>query len=342
MSIELPLKFKGAPGSPYTRKMLAALRYRRIPYCFLIGDEMVGADMPKPRVSLLPTFYLRNQSGEYEAVIDSTPLIRRFEKEIKGRSIIPNDNVMAFLNYLLEDFGDEWLTKAMFHYRWHFEDDIEQGGNILPRWRNIQAPEETLQKAAELIRERQISRLYVVGSNEVTAAVIESSYKRFLQIMDRLLQKQPFLMGRRPGSADFGIYGQLTQLVGFDPTPMRICLQEAPRVFAWTDVMDDLSGQEPTDDAWLNRDEAKANLNELLSEVGMVYVPFLLANARAIRNGEAEVNTEIDGKAWQQPAFPYQARCLQWILDEFNALDDEEQASVRDILSETGCEALLD
>ena len=32
----------------------------------------------------------------------------------------------------LEDFGDEWVTKYMFHYRWHFKDDIENAGNILP------------------------------------------------------------------------------------------------------------------------------------------------------------------------------------------------------------------
>ena len=35
------------------------------------------------------------------------------------RSVIPTDSALAFINYLLEDFGDEWCTKYMFHYRWH-------------------------------------------------------------------------------------------------------------------------------------------------------------------------------------------------------------------------------
>ena len=35
--IALPVAFKGAPGSPYTRKMMALMRYRHIPYRYLVG-----------------------------------------------------------------------------------------------------------------------------------------------------------------------------------------------------------------------------------------------------------------------------------------------------------------
>ena len=341
MTLPTPLKLMGAPGSPYTRKMLSLLRFRHIPYELLIGDQSTRQGLPKPKVSLLPTFYLPNDKGETEAVVDSTPLIRRFEKEFSERSVIPEDPVMTFLNYLLEDYGDEWLTKAMFHYRWYYDDDIDKAGKILPRWRNLSTPDENLISMSKMVSERQIARLYVVGSNDITAPVIEDSYHRFLAIFDAVIQKQPFLMGQRPGSADFAFYAQLTQLARFDPTPAQICLDESPRVYAWTDVVDDLSGTPASTDGWLSRDDAKSVLGDLLAEVGRVYVPAMIANAEALMAGRNQMETTIDGKPWTQPAFPYQGKCLQWVRQEYAGLADEERGAVDEILAGTGCEELF-
>ena len=335
------VKFMGMPGSPYTRKMLALLRYRHINYEMLLSESPALADLPQPKVKLLPTFYLENEQGNIEAVVDSTPLIRRFEASHAGRSVLPGDPALAFINYLLEDYGDEWLTKPMFHYRWHYQDDIDMAAAILPRWRGLQLPEAQLHKLGGIFSERQIGRLYVVGSNDITAPVIEDSYKRFLDIMNDIVEAQAFLFGSRPSSADFAIYAQLTQLAKFDPTPMKICLQRAPRVYAWVDVVDDLSGQTSADDGWLSRDKISSHLGALLNEVGRVYVPFLLANAKAAAAGEKTFETEIDGRKWQQPVFIYQGKCLGWIREEFNGLSGADQAWVSSLLAGTGCEALL-
>lgn len=334
------LTFMGAPGSPYTRKMRALLRYRRIPYRFLIAGAGGRDDLPTAKVRLLPTFYLPNESGEVEAVVDSTPLIRRFEREFKGRAVVPSDPVTAFIDYLLEDFGDEWLTKAMFHYRWVYEADIEKAGQILPRWRQVEGPEEHFQQAAKAVSERQISRLWVVGSNETTLPVIEASYRRILELFRDHLTDRPFLMGTRPGASDFAFFGQLTQLAAFDPTPMALTLQVAPRVYAWVDRVEDLSGLEPAESDWVDRD-LPATLHGLLGEVGRVYAPFLIANAKALSSGAERVECEIDGRPWVQKPFPYQGKCLMWLREQYAGLSAEDQSAVDRLLDGTGCEALV-
>ena len=341
MTLETPLLLSGAPGSPYTRKMLAVLRYRHIPYRFLLSGHNVPASLPAPKVALLPTFYLKENGGSYVAAVDSTPLIRRFEEAFDGRNVVPADPVIEFIDYLLEDYADEWLTKAMFHYRWHYKADIERAATILPLWRDITASKDAHKKMSEMFSQRQISRLYVVGSNETTAPVIEASYQRFLDAMTAHLEAQPFLMGGRPGGSDFGVFGQLTQLTHFDPTPMTETLARAPRVFAWVDIMEDLSGLEPSENGWMQRDAIPETIRGLLGEVGRVYAPALIANAKALAAGADTVETEIDGKRWTQQPFPYQGKCLQWLREKREALTPPDRKRVDDVLTGTGVEALF-
>lgn len=336
-----PLRFMGAPGSPYTRKMLAYLRYRRVPYEFLMSDQAEREGLPRPKVALLPTFYLPGADGALEAAVDSTPLIRRFEGEFEGRAAIPPNPAVAFLNDLVEDYADEWLTKAMFHYRWYYEADIDQAGTVLPLWRGIQADRETLGKLKGAVAQRQIDRLYVVGSNDVTAPVIEASYERILTILDSLIEKQKFVFGGRPASADFALYAQLTQLVRFDPTPAALCLEKTPRVFAWTDLVDDLSGHPARDDGWATIEALQPTLRPLLEEIGRTYAPALLANGTALESGASEMETTIDGQRWVQPPFPYQGRCLRALRQGYEALDGQNQSQVAALLKGTGCDTLF-
>ena len=339
------LALKGAPGSPYTRKMLALMRYRHIDYRLLIGglgSHDTTEDLPEPKVSLLPTFYFPDASGVPEAVVDSTPIIRRLEEEYPGRSVIPSHPVLRFLDELFEDYGDEWLTKAMFHYRWYYKDDIERAGAILPRWRDLTGTDEDIAPRSEMISQRQIDRLYVVGSNDTTASVIEGSYQRFLKLFRAHLTKGGFALGGRPASSDFALYGQLTQLTAFDPTPMALTFKETPHVYAWVSVVDDLSGLEPNNEDWFDPGSLPGTFADLLDELGRTYVPVMLANARAIDQGLKEVKTEVEGEAWIQKPFPYQARCLSWLRASYVSLDDEHRDLVDEILAPSGCGQLFE
>jgi glutathione S-transferase len=321
--------------------MLSVLRYRHIPYRFITGDRDDHGDMPPPKVRLLPILYFPDNEGGIETVVDSTPIIRRLEKEYPERKIVPENPVLRFLDYLLEDYADEWLTKAMFHYRWHHDADIQMAGNILPYWANISASEEKVTARRDRFTALQISRLYVVGSNNTTAPVIESAYQRFLEIFSRHLETYPYLMGNRPGASDFATHGQLTSLAQFDPTPAALTATYAPRVYAWVSLMEDRSGLEPTDGDWIPADNIPDTLLDLLTELGRTYVPVMLANDAAFKNGSETVETTVDGLPWVQQTFPYQSRCLGWIRDQYETLSPQDQNRIGNLLAGTGCEALF-
>ena len=340
----------GLPPSPYTRKMIALLRYRHIPYQViwanpkdLFDGEGVfanfGIEPPKP--SLLPTFILSDSRDGFYALTDTTPIIRKFENDFEKRSVIPEDPALCFLNYLLEDFGDEWVTKYMFHYRWHFKKDADNASSILPLHHKINLEDDALKLFKESIGSRQIERLWVVGSNDKTASIIENSYKRFLEIMENHFRDLPFLFGYRPSSADFAIYGQLTQLIGLDPTPRVIAHKKSIRTVAWINNMEDLSGINLDESSWETFEILAEKMILILNEIGRVYVPALLANSKALENDEDIWETEIDGSKWTQKTFSYQGKCLKWINQEFYNLSDHHQKRILDIFKNTGCEKLL-
>ena len=328
----------GSHGSPYSMKMLSILRYRHIPYAWKIRQWGKPLNIPPTPVNLIPIIILPNTTN---ALIDSTPIIRELEKIYAPRSIIPPRPALRFLDALLEDYGDEWMTKAMFYYRWSFQPDIEKAKTILPQWSMIAEKNSDIQPVRDMIAKRQISRLEIVGCNKTTAPVIEESYEKTLAVLNKLLQQRPFIMGERPGTADFGIYGQLSQLTLFDPTSSRLAFEKTPRVLAWSDNMSDLSGLDVSDSDWLAPEDAAPRLKPLLSLVGTYYAPFLLANAAALQKGARTVRCEIAGREWVQNAFPYQGKCLKWLREDYASLTGDDKNLADQILAETGAETLF-
>ena len=68
MTLPTPLQMMGAPGSPYTRKLRAVMRYRRIPHHFVIRNSKSDHDYPAPPVGLMPVLVLPGEGGAEPAV----------------------------------------------------------------------------------------------------------------------------------------------------------------------------------------------------------------------------------------------------------------------------------
>jgi glutathione S-transferase len=337
-----PVRIAGAMGSPYSIKMRAVLRYRRIPFDWVLRSSRRD-DLPPPPVALLPAISFPAPDGSYpDAAIDSSPLIMRLEELVPGRSLVPPDPVVAFLDDLLEDYGDEWVTKQMFHYRWWYPDAVAKAGKLLPLDLDEQMPAAAHDRSTAYIVDRQRGRMALVGCTEANRPVIEGSYRRLLDLLEVHLAVHPYLLGARPGRGDFGIFGQLSQLVGWDPESARVAIDRSPRVVHWVMVTDDL-GWLPVDadEGWVTADAVPDTTVALLHEAGRTYVPFLVANAAALASGADEVVCVIDGTEYRQAPFAYQGKCLGWLRGRYDALGPSVRAGVDRVLAGTGCEQLF-
>ncbi len=333
----------GIGASPYTRKLRAALRFRRLPYRFVIIGSREAEALPKRPLPLVPYLVIpRPDGGPAEALSDTTPILNRLEADYPHRPLRPADPALRFIDLLIEDYGDEWLSKCMFHYRWANAADTKKASAYMPYGRAMQMSPEEGAQAEDFIASRQISRIGVVGSNPVTAPVIEASWRRYLEIFDAHIQNTPYLLGERPGGGDFACYGQMTMLVITDPTPAGIALEVSPRSYAWTERLEDVSGLEVSEADWIDLGDPPATLRDLLCEIGRVYAPFLLGNAAAVASGAEQVSCEIDGQPWVQDPFVYQAKCLRWLREAYGALDHVARMRVDLTLSGTGCETLFE
>ena len=324
----------GALGSPYSLKMRALMRYRRIPHIWQHGAATHGLAAAKVKAPVIPV--VEYPDGTFHN--DSTPLLYDLETRHVKRSIIPPDPAHAFLAHLLEDFGDEWLTKAMFGYRWLRNVDQIQ----MSRWLAFDAMKggglDNSQAYANQFRARQVGRMAMVGCTEENFPLIEASTRAVLAALEAHVVNRHCFFGTRPSMAEFGIYGQLSQL-GVDPTPEAMMRADYPYSFRWLLHIDDMSG---IDGKWDAADAPfAAIIGQLLKVVGDVYIPFLLANAAANGDGAETFNMTAMGHPYSQGTFKYQVKCLAELRARYAALDTSARALVDPILEDSGIRRAL-
>ncbi len=321
----------GIESSPYAVKVRAVMRYRHLPHVWVGRMPQFFAETAAVRPLIMPV--VQYPDGEYRT--DSSPIIRDLEKlHPTSRSVIPLDPVHAYLSDLIEDMADEWLTKCLFHYRFSNLSDRNSGASWVIDDANPLVSTEDLAPLVTTFIERQVARMPLVGCTPGNAPVIESFYGELLDILEPFVATDQFLFGTRPALADFGLYGQLKTL-GTDPSGMKIMRDCAPRTVHWVRRLDDLSG---VDGEWTaNPDEMPTAVGKLVELAGRYYLPFLAANARAIDTGNAHVEVVLNGHAYAQPVYRYQAKCYDYLSRRFAGLPDDVHAILDPILEKTDC-----
>jgi len=324
-----PFRLYGAELSPYSVKLRSYLRYKGIPFEWLQRTDARQADFQRfAKLPLVPVLV----DAEDNALQDSTPIIEKLEQEFPEPSATPDEDGLAFVAALLEDYADEWLNKAMFHYRWSYPEDQESAARRISEmlFEGAEKPE----GIEDSVRTRMVARLHHVGSSPETAPVIEGSFARVIVLLDKLVWTRPYLFGGRPSMADFGLAGQLKQLLS-DPTPSAMIKAQAPNLVRWVDRMDAPSA----DGEFATLEAVRADLVDLLrDEVAGAYLAWMSANAQAVDDDGHGVSVEIAGRTFSQKPQRYAAKAFAELKRKRAMVDDEALAA---LLLETGCDAFL-
>jgi glutathione S-transferase len=328
----------GSLGSPYTMKVRAVFRYRRLPHLFEMRNGDVRREVAHVRPQIIPMVQRPHDKQWY---VDSTPIIYDLEsRHDNNRSVLPASAADRFVAELVEDFADEWLTKAMFHYRWYYAADRDFSAYWIAT-DHVTGGGEARTERRELARvfcDRQVSRMELVGCTEQNKPVIECTYERVLDALESDVGYGQFLFGTRPSIADFGLFGQLKTLSD-DPTPQWLMRQRAPTLCHWIRQLDDLSGLEG---AWHGREETPLpSVRTLLELCGQAYLPFLAANEAAIHAEQDRVELRIFQHDYVQPTFRYQLKCYSRLRALYAALDADAKHLLDPVLEATGCLVFL-
>ena len=322
----------GIELSPYSVKVRSYFRYKKIPHRWIPRSLDADGEYQKyVKLPLVPLVVTPDNQG----IQDSTPIIERGEALHPEPSIHPSEPVTKFISALLEEFGDEWGNKWMFHYRWAREADVLSAAGRIARSMMPTDDEAQLAKAIATVRERMVPRVSFVGSSPATAPRIEDSFRETLTILEPHFANRAYLFGNRPAFADFAVWGQLYN-AWTDPTPGAIINATSPNLLAWIHRMLWPSA-EGDFESWST---LAPTLTPLLErQVGRLFMPWTVANADAIASGKEQFSVELGGRTWTQKPQKYHAKSLATLREKYQAVADNRALNA--ILDSSGCLSAL-
>ncbi len=328
-------KLHGMLMSPFSMKLRAYLRYRRIPFQWCNSIKANEIAQTKVETYMVPV--IEYPDGSFEN--DSTPIINKLEQSIPTRRTEPENEADAFLAFLIEDFADEWLLWPFFLLRWHTQADQ----TFNSEWINYEALHgqgtgDQFTQMSAFWAERQTKLVKLTCGSPENDTVLTDSLTDLLAIMEDAVKDELFFFGSRPSRAEIAIFGILSQLVQ-DFTSSSLMRDTAPFTMRWVGMIDDLSG---IDGDWepLSSDTDKlmsSSVRKILDQSAKYHLPLLLANDRALEKGDKRMAFYIDGHCFERAAAPRHIGCLPALKQRYAALSDASRTALDPVLSETGC-----
>ena len=313
-------------------KVLSAMRYKGVVHKWMDRFSHQRLYQKYAKVQLIRMVFLPDGS----AMQDSTPILELLEERHPEPSIFPCDPAVRFLSELLEEYGDEWGNKLMFHYRWGYRADQKRRGRTLAQgivsgWTGPAIGKVGGLLFAPFLIKRMVPRMAFAGANENNKPILVESFRNLVDMLEVHLESRSYIFGERPSFGDFGLWGQLHQAYT-DPSCGDILRQRGPIVVAWIERM-----LEPKR---LGEFEALKSLQPTLTpifsrEVGPRFLAWDAANARAWDSGEQQTELEMEGERYYQKTFKYPAHTLKILKEKFKRASSNDEL-VR-FLSGAGC-----
>jgi glutathione S-transferase len=215
---------------------------------------------------------------------DSTAMIHHLELRFPEPAVLPDDPVLRFLCYALEDAADEWLYRPAVGTRWNFPENAAVGGFELARdvAARMSLPCDQVHAAVGAHVLASCGPLGVTPEN--VHAWVDHVLRPWMRLLGAHLGARPYVLGGRPSLADFALFGGHAAHFTNDPLCRRWVDEDAPAVVEHTHRL--LEPEDQTFGAWDDAGALPKSLTALLADLGRIYLPWV---GRACVEGSAEI-----------------------------------------------------
>jgi len=325
-----------AQASPYSYKVMTFMNYKGIAYK-KVRASMQELDWVKTVAgqSIVPVML----SPDGQVMQDSTPIMIHLEEKFPAIKTIPNDARLAFIMWLIEEFGDEYMTRIQMHTRWGNEQNQNALSHRIARGLTFGSVDVDTQSLAPVLFDRQRGfnqHLGLVG--EGVRASMDQQIEDLLAILEEHFLEYQFILGFKPSMADFALYGPLKVHLYEDPQSNEIMESKAPRTCNWIQTISDLgdprgcAGQMEFGE-WIDFDDGlPASLQALLAFIGKTYIPFAAIGAEACVKREKQFEAEIYGVKATFSAHQYRAWSFEQLQLRYESLPESDRRELDKML----------
>lgn len=278
----------GADPSYFTRKVEAAMRYMRIPHQARPKSPDVSARLEaRSGTHLIPVV----ETPEGWVIHDSTYIIELLHARFPAHPVIPQSPVQLIACRLLDDWIDEWFTRAALHLRWIDDEEapvcarkiaMDMGGGTHDRPLTPQE-EESVAATAAFVMPWGRKAMTVMGAGPEYQDGLRAEFGEFLRQCAAILGKDGGLLGRRLSMADIGLLGAMKAHFAADDYARNFVQGAAPAMLDWTERA---WQREDEGETWLADDALPEGIGGLLDLMRAGFGQYMIANRAALTAGE--------------------------------------------------------